>query len=240
MLRDLGSRDYKFISIVQEIRNALLEIANVKKGEYEAIIMQGSGTFGVEATVGSTVPPNGKALVIVNGAYGKRIKQIADVLKIDAVSLVYHENQSPDLEEIELTLKNDEKITNVWVVHCETTTGIINPITEIGEIVKRYGRKYNVDAMSSFGAMPIDLKLNNIDFLVTSANKCLESVPGCSLVLAKKESLLETEGYARSLSLDLYDQWKGLETTGQFRFTPPIQILLALGKAIEELKNEGE
>jgi len=132
-------------------------------------------------------------------------------------------------------LKNDSAITNVWAVHCETTTGIVNPIKEIGVIVKKYNRKYHVDAMSSFGAVPIDVIENNIDYLVTSANKCLEGVPGCSIVIAEKQSLLETNGFARSLSLDLFDQWKGLETSGQFRFTPPIQVLLALNTAIEEL-----
>lgn len=239
MLKDLGSRDNKFINLVAEIRNSLLEIANVQKGEYEAIIMQGSGTFGIEATIGSTVKPDGRMLVIINGAYGKRIKQIAQILKIDVVHLEYPENQIPVLAEIEEALINDKSISNVWVVHCETTTGIVNPVTEIGEIVARYGCKYHVDAMSSFGAMPIDLKLSNIDFLVTSTNKCLEGVPGCSLIIAKRESLISTEGYARSLSLDLFSQWNGLEANGQFRFTPPIQVVLALSKAIEELKNEG-
>jgi len=239
MLKDLGSRDYEFIEIVKNIRTHLLNIAGVKKNEYEAIIMQGSGTFGLESVVGSTIPPDGKFLVIINGAYGRRIAQMARILKIETKVLEYPENALPDLEEIEKTVKEDEGITNVCVVHCETTTGIINPIKEIGEITSRYGRKFFVDAMTTFGAVPIDFNACHIDYLVTSANKCLEGVPGCSLIIAKSSSLAATEGYARSLSMDILAQLKGLEKDGQFRFTPPIQVLMALGQALDELEEEG-
>jgi 2-aminoethylphosphonate-pyruvate transaminase len=239
MLRDLGSRDYEFISIIKNIRTHLLNIAGVSKNEYEAIIMQGSGTFGLEAVVGSTIPPGGKFLVIVNGAYGRRIAQMARIMKIETKVLEYPENSVPDLEEIQNTLRKEKDITNVCVVHCETTTGIINPIKEIGEIVNAHGRKFFVDAMTTFGAVPIDFKACHIDYLVTSANKCVESVPGCSLIIAKTSSLYETEGYARSLSLDILSQLKGLETDGQFRFTPPIQVIIALGQALDELEAEG-
>jgi 2-aminoethylphosphonate-pyruvate transaminase len=239
MLRDLGSRDYEFIEIVRNIRTHLLNIAGVNKSEYEAIIMQGSGTYGLESVVASTIPPDGKFLVIINGAYGRRIAQMARIMKIETKALEYPENVLPDLEEIEKTLKEDKGITNVCVVHCETTTGIINPIKEIGEIVNSHGRKFFVDAMTTFGAMKIDFKSTHIDYLVTSANKCLEGVPGCSLIIAKTSSLLSTEGYARSLSMDVLAQLKGLESDGQFRFTPPIQVLMALSQALDELEEEG-
>jgi 2-aminoethylphosphonate-pyruvate transaminase len=239
MLRDLGSRDYEFIEIVKNIRAHLLKIAGVNKSEYEAIIMQGSGTYGLESVVASTIPPDGKFLVIINGAYGRRIAQMSRILKIDTKILEYPENALPDLEEIDKALKADRGITNVSVVHCETTTGIINPIKEIGEIVYSHGRKFFVDAMTTFGAVPIDFKACHIDYLVTSANKCLEGVPGCSLIIAKVSSLTAAEGCARSLSLDILSQLKGLETDGQFRFTPPIQVLMALGQALDELEEEG-
>lgn len=239
MLRDLGSRDIEFISIVQDIRNKLVKLGQAGPDEYTTVLMQGSGTFGLEAVISSTMPPDGKLLVIINGAYGKRLARIASVLKIETVTLEYPENTTPDPNEIEDTLKTDGKITNVTVVHCETTTGIINPIMEIGRIVSKSGAKYFVDAMSSFGAIPINLAECGIDYLVSSANKCIEGVPGFSFILCKLSSLTETDGYARSLSFNLLDQYQGFEKNGQFRFTPPTHALVAFHRALEELDAEG-
>jgi len=239
MLRDLGSRDTEFVEIVEQIRRSLLRLGEVEDQGYEAIIMQGSGTYSVEAILSSVTPPYGKWLVINNGAYCQRIIKIAEILKISVIGLDYPEDQLPDLQEIDSILTNDSSITHVAAVHCETTSGIINPIKEIGSIVKKHNRKYFVDAMSSFGALPINLAEFGIDYLVSSANKCIEGVPGFAFVLIKRDELLESEGYARSLSLNLLEQWKELEASGQFRFTPPIQILLAFAQALKELDNEG-
>ena len=239
MLRDLGSRDFEFIGLVKEIRQKLVEVGQADQSEYTTVIVQGSGTFGLEAVVSSTVPPDGKLLVLINGAYGKRIAKIASILKIDTVKLDYPENTTPNLQEIEDTLQADGQITNVSVVHCETTTGIVNPIEEIGSIVAKYGARYFVDAMSSFGAVPLNLAKCNIDYLVSSANKCIEGVPGFSFVLCKLSSLEQTAGYTRSLSLDLLDQYRGLERNGQFRFTPPTHALVAFRQALAELEAEG-
>lgn len=239
MLRDLGSRDYEFITLVKEIRARLLAVGGVAAPAYEAIIMQGSGTFGIEAVVSSTVAPDGKLLVIVNGAYGRRIVQMAQVLKIATRVLETPENQKPRLTDIEQALQDDPAITHVVMVHCETTTGIVNPAAAVGALAQRYGKLYFLDAMSSFGAIPLDLEACHIDYLVSSANKCIEGVPGFSFVLARRNALLATEGYARSLSLDLLAQWKGLEQNGQFRFTPPTHSLLAFQQALLELEDEG-
>jgi len=239
MMRDLGSRDSEFIGLVKDIRLKLVELGQADPDEYTAVLMQGSGTFGLEAVVSSTVPPDGKLLVIINRAYGKRIAKIASVLKIDTVTLEYPENTTPDLEEIDDTLKAEQEITNVSVVHCETTTGIINPIREIGKFVAKSGAKYFVDAMSSFGAVPVNLAECNIDYLVSSANKCIEGVPGFSFILCKLSSLKETAGYARSLSFDLLAQYQGFEKNGQFRFTPPTHALAAFRRALAELEIEG-
>lgn len=239
MLRDLGSRDFEFIQLVRHIRQQLLALGEVADQGYEAIIMQGSGTFGIEAVLSTVTPPEGKWLVIINGAYGKRINYIANVLKINTVSLTYPENQPPKLSDVEATLATDETITHVALVHCETSTGLINPVTEVGKIVKKFGLSYFVDAMSSFGAIPLNLAESEIDYLVSSANKCIEGVPGFSFVLARREALLATEGYARSVCLDLLAQLKGLEANGQFRFTPPTHTLLAFAQALEELQAEG-
>lgn len=239
MLRDLGSRDYEFINIVADIRQRLLEIGGVAGDGYEAIIMQGSGTYCLESVVSSTIPPGGNLLVIINGAYGRRIAQIAKVHDIEVVPLSYAENQAPDLAEIHLTLSTNKNITSVAVVHCETTTGMINPIKEIGEIVKQFEVDYFVDAMSSFGAIPINLAECGIDYLVTSANKCIEGVPGFGIILAKRDSLEKTEGYAQTFSLDLLAQLRRLENDGQFRFTPPTHTLIAFHQALLELQAEG-
>lgn len=239
MLRDLGSRDFEFIEIVRDIRRRLLDVGNVSDKDYEAMPLQGSGTFGLEAVLASTVPPDGEILVAINGAYGRRIAKIASVLKIPVHTLVYAENTYPELPAIDAALQENERISHVAAVHCETTSGIINPIREIGELVRKRNVVYFVDAMSSFGAVPIDLAECCIDYLVSSANKCIEGVPGFCFVLARRDTLLSTEGYARSLSFDLLVQWKGLESNGQFRFTPPTHSLLAFHQALLELEQEG-
>ena len=239
MLQDVGSRDFDFIDLVKEIRSRLLEIGGVGDDGYEAIIMQGSGTFTLEAVVSSSVPPVGKLLVIINGAYGRRIAQIAKIHNIQTTTLEFPENRLPDLVQIEKALETDAAITNVAVIHCETTTGLMNPVQDIGRIVQGFSRRLFVDAMSSFGAVPIDLAEWGIDYLVSSANKCIEGVPGFGFALVRRDALMQTEGNARSLSLDLLSQWKGLEQNGQFRFTPPTHALLAFRQALLELEAEG-
>jgi len=239
MLRDLGSRDYEFIGVIKDIRQQLVEIAGGSPKEFTAIPLQGSGTYGLEAVVSSTIPPDGKLLVIINGAYGKRIVKISRILKIETTALEFPENSKPDLKKIEAALKADSKISQVAVVHCETTTGIMNPIKEIGELVSKHGAKYFVDAMSSFGAVPIDVADCRIDYLVSSANKCVEGVPGFTFAIANLASLKATRGFARSLTLDLLDQYEGFEKNGQFRFTPPTHAMIAFRQALAELQAEG-
>ena len=239
MLSDVGSRDTGFIEMVRDIRRQLVALAGVSEATHTAVLMQGSGTFGLESVLSSTVPPDGKLLAIVNGAYGRRIVKIAEVLGIATAVMEIPENETPVLADVDTRLGEDDSITHVCVAHCETTTGIINPVSEIGEIVRRHGRSYFVDAMSSFGAVPLQVDEANIDFLVSSANKCIEGVPGFSFVIARTEALTATRGYARSLSLDLLAQYEGLENGGQFRFTPPTHVLRAFHQALAELDEEG-
>ena len=238
-LRDLGSRDYEFIDIVADVRKRLLEIGGVAENDYSAIIMQGSGTFSLESVISSTIPRDGKLLVIINGAYGRRIAHIAKVYHVETVPLTFPENCKPDLEEIEAALTADELISSVAVIHCETTTGLINPIREIGEIVNHFDVDYFVDAMSSFGGIPFNVAECGIDYLVTSANKCIEGIPGFGIILAKRDALMRTEGYARTFSLDLLAQLLHLEKDGQFRFTPPTHSIIAFHQALLELEEEG-
>ena len=240
LLRDLGSRDIEFIETVSRIRQALLALAGVSPDTgYEAVLMQGSGTFGLESVIGSTVPPDGKLLVIINGAYGDRIARIARVLRIDTATLEYAPNALPLPTDVDRMLARDPAITDVAVVHCETTTGIINPIEDIGQVVKRREKVYFVDSMSAFGAVLFDFEKCGIDFLVSSANKCIEGIPGFSFAICRRDSLVATKGRARSLSLDLLAQWQGLEANGQFRFTPPTHVILAFEQALCELQSEG-
>jgi len=238
MLRDLGSRDTEFIEVIKDVRQRLVRLG-ANSDEYTAVLIQGSGTYGIESTLSSVIPPDGKLLILINGAYGHRMLKIAGIHRIHCESLIFTENTQPDVSALESALKNDPAISHVAVVHCETTTGIINPIDVYGEIVKGYHCTYIVDAMSSFGAYPVDLKACGIDYLISSSNKCIEGVPGFSFVLARTESLIAARGFARTLSLDLFAQWEGLEGDGQFRFTPPTHAILAFRQALLELGLEG-
>jgi len=243
MLRDVGSRDDEFVAVIKDIRHRLVRLANVDEteegGGYTAVLMQGSGTFGIESVISSTVAPEGKLLVIVNGAYGQRMARIAATLGIRTVKLCCPEDEAPDVELVEQTLAGDPDITDVAVVHCETTSGILNPIRQIGWRAKQHGCNTIVDAMSSFGGVPIDARQCSIDYLVSSSNKCVESVPGFSFVIARKTALEKCQLLSRSLSLDLYAQWREFESSGQFRFTPPTHALLAFHRALLELEEEG-
>ena len=240
MLRDLGSRDVEFIGAVRELREELLRVAGVsQQAGYEAILMQGSGTFSVEAVIASAMPPEGKLLAVVNGSYGDRIVKIGQVYGIKTVVQKYRENELPCVEAVDKSLAEDPEIKMVVVVHCETTSGIINPIEAIGEVVSQHRRCYFVDSMSAFGAVPLDFEAAKIDFLVSSANKCIEGVPGFGFCLCRREALTETRGWSRTLSLDLLAQWEGLEKNGQFRFTPPTHTILAFRQALRELDQEG-
>ncbi|HXY25941.1 MAG TPA: 2-aminoethylphosphonate--pyruvate transaminase [Candidatus Acidoferrum sp.] len=239
MMRDLGSRDGEFIEVVRNIRRRLLQIGGVENRGYEAILMQGSGTFAIESVISSVIPRDGKLLVLINGAYGRRMAQIAKTLAIKTETVVVPESLPIDVCQAEAMLVRDPGITHVGVIHCETTTGMLNAVEALGKVVRRLGRVFVVDAMSSFGGMPLPVADWSIDFLISSANKCIQGVPGFGFVLARRDLLMESEGRTRSVSLDLISQWKGLEADGQFRFTPPTHALLAFWQALEELQAEG-
>ena len=229
--------DYKVIT--QKIRKDLLELANAPEEDYTVILMQGSGTFGVESVITSSVGTDEKILICENGAYGKRMKDIANHARIDAV--VYSEpfNKIPCAKKVEEILNEDKEITHVSMVHCETTSGILNDIESVAKVVKEHGKTFIVDAMSSFGGVVIDMEKLGADFMISSSNKCIQGVPGFSFIIAKKEALKKCEGKARSLSLDLYDQFKTMDIDGKWRFTSPTHVVLAFAQAIKELQEEG-
>ena len=240
MLHDAGSWHFEFNDLVASIRGRLLSIAGVSREQgWEAILLQGSGTYGVEAVFQTAVPRSGKVAVLVNGAYGNRMAQMLGQAAIDHVVLRTSEDKPVAAEALAARLFTDPAITHVAMVHCETTTGILNPIEEVGQVARSHHKTFIVDAMSSFGAVPIDLIKCGIDFLVSSPNKCLEGVPGFCFVLCQRQKLLSCEGNARSLSLDLLDQFKGFERNGQFRYTPPTHAILAFQQALNEFDSEG-
>lgn len=240
MLNDAGSWHFEFNTIVASVRERLLRLAGLShETGWEVVLMQGSGTFGVEAVFQSCIPPNGKIVAFANGAYGDRIGQMLRHARIEHVLLRTAEDTPAKPEELEKVLTSDPTVTHVALVHCETTTGILNPVEEVGRLARKHGKVFIVDAMSSFAGMPIDFERCSIDFLISSANKCVEGVPGFSFIFARRALLLASEGWARSLSLDLLGQLKGFEKNGQFRYTPPTHTILAFDQALRELEAEG-
>ena len=238
MLADWGSRDVEFRQLVADIRNGLLNLAGCDES-YECVIMQGSGTFAIEAALGAFCPMGEvKTLVVANGAYGDRAAKILEKIGRPVVKIDKGDSAAPSAEEIAAALDADPAITHVWVIHCETTSGIVNPISDIARDVKARRKVFMVDAMSSFGALALDMN-DGIDVMVSSSNKCIEGVPGFSYVLVKRDMLEMSRGRSHSVVLDLYEQWKGLEANGQFRFTPPTHALAAFHEAMKEHAAEG-
>ncbi len=239
MLQDWCTWDSDYNAIVQEIRKKLVRLATDMDG-YTAVLMQGSGTFCVEATLGTTVPRDGRLLILTNGAYGDRMVRIAERLAMSVDFLDSGEVNPPDLHRLEGKLSASPSITHVAVVHCETTTGMLNPVNDIGALVKAHGLTYIVDAMSSFGGIPLDMAHAGADYLISSANKCIQGVPGFGFVIADRLKLESTKGQARSLCLDLHDQWEVMERqNGKWRFTSPTHVVKAFAQALIELEEEG-
>lgn len=238
MLRDWGSRDAAFIALNRRIRERLLALAQAADS-HVCVPVQGSGTFAVEATIGTLVPGDGRLLVLVNGAYGRRMVRIAEVIGLAVTSLSWPEDEAVDAQALDQALAADPAISHVAVVHCETTSGILNPLQDVADVCARHRRSLLIDAMSSFGALPIDARQTPFAAVMASANKCLEGVPGVGFALIRREALEAAKNNAPSLSLDLYDQWQGLEANGQWRFTPPTHVLAAFDQALDEHAEEG-
>ena len=239
MLRDWCTWDDDYNAIVQQIRHTLTTLAASRSG-YTTVLMQGSGTFCVEACLTTAIPRDGKLLILANGTYGRRIARIARCQGIHHLMLDSGDTSPPDMDLLAATLEKDSTITHVAVVHCETTTGMLNPIKEIGDLVARFNRVYVVDAMSSFGGVPLNMADIRADYLISSANKCIQGVPGFGFVIARQELLARTQGNARSLSLDLFDQWRTMESgNGKWRFTSPTHVVRAFAAALAELEEEG-
>jgi 2-aminoethylphosphonate-pyruvate transaminase len=238
MLSDWGSWDSAFNALTASVCRDLVGIVG-GQDSHVCVPMQGSGTFSVEAALGTLVPKGGKVLVPDNGAYCKRIVKILAYLGRDAIVLEHGEQEPASPARIDAALAADPAITHVAQVHCETGTGILNPLQEIAAIVAQRGRRLVVDAMSSYGALPIDARKVPFDALVAASGKCLEGVPGMGFVILRRTALEAATGNSPSLSLDLLDQWQYMQKTGQWRYTPPTHVVAALRAAIDQYLQQG-
>ena len=239
MLKDWGSWDADFRAMTRSMREQLLAIAGDTKGEFTCVPMQGSGSFSVEAMLGTFVPKDGKALVLANGAYGLRAAETMRYLGRAYTLIDKGDYMPPRGDEVAAALDADPSITHVVAIHCETSSGILNPVAEISEAVYSRGRKLLIDSMSAFGALPLDVNQIRYEAMVSSANKCIEGVPGFGFVIARKTELEAAKDNSHSLALDLHAQWAYMEKTGQWRYTPPTHVVAAFLEALRLHDQEG-
>ncbi|NKB26027.1 MAG: 2-aminoethylphosphonate--pyruvate transaminase [Rhodobacteraceae bacterium] len=239
MLRDWGSWDADFRAMTAAMRSQLLAMIGPEADAFDCVPMQGSGTFAVESMLGSLLPKDSKTLVLVNGAYGQRIVKTVQYLGRAHVVIDKGDYMPPRGAEVSAALAADPAISHVVLVHCETSSGILNPVSEIAEAVKSAGRSILIDSMSAFGALELQAHEIPYDAIVSSANKCIEGVPGFGFIIARKTMLEAAAGNATSLSLDLHDQWVAMNKTGQWRFTPPTHVVAAFMEALTQHRAEG-
>ena len=230
---DICHREKEFTNLISELRSDLLKVAGAGD-DYTTVLFSASGTGAIEACVSSVIPKGKKLAVINNGSYGQRILDIAERFNIETVELAFSYDQSIDLDKVDAALALDPQIYALAMVHHETSSGILNPLQGMGELVRRHGRQFIVDAMSSLGGCEIDVYEDRIDYLIASSNKCLHGMPGLSFVISRKEPLFSSEGSARSYYFDLHAQYRSLEKSGEFGFTPPVQVAYAFKQALRE------
>ncbi|RMQ85483.1 hypothetical protein ALP97_03263 [Pseudomonas salomonii] len=238
MMVDWGSWDDRFNQLTASVCTQLLAILHATDSHH-CVPLQGSGTFAVEAAIGTLVPRNGKVLVLINGAYGKRLAKICEVLGRDFSTFETAEDEPTTAADVDRLLHADPAITHVALIHCETSTGILNPLPDIAQVVKQHDKRLIIDAMSSFGALAIDAREVPFDALIAASGKCLEGVPGMGFVFADKQALAGAQGNCHSLAMDLFDQHSYMAKTGQWRFTPPTHVVAALHEALLQYQEEG-
>jgi 2-aminoethylphosphonate-pyruvate transaminase len=238
MLKDWGSWDADFIALTAGLRTRLLDIV-AGHDTHVLVPLQGSGTFSVEAAVATLVPKNGHVFVPDNGAYCKRAAKLTQMMGRKATVMPFAEDVPVSAAALDERLKADPSVTHVLLVHCETGTGVENPLAEIASVCERHGKGLIVDAMSSFGALPIDARRIRFDALVAASGKCLEGVPGMGFVFIRQAALDACAGNSQSLAMDLHDQHVYMHKTGQWRFTPPTHVVAALSEAVTQFVEEG-
>lgn len=238
MLRDWGSWDAEFNAVTARVRQSLLKIIH-GESTHVVVPLQGSGTFSVEAAVATIVPRDGHVLVLDNGAYCKRAAKLATLMGRRCTTMPFEDSQPVSPEALDAKLAEDGSITHVVLIHCETGAGVLNPLQHVADVCARRGKGLIVDAMSSFAALPIDAREVKFDALIAASGKCLEGVPGMGFVFIRKAVLDGCAGRSQSLAMDLHDQYVYMEKTGQWRFTPPTHVVVALAEAIAQFEQEG-
>jgi len=238
MLKDWGSWDADFNAVTANVRSRLLDIVH-GQDSHVVVPLQGSGTFSVEAAVATVVPRDGHVLVPDNGAYCKRAAKLSQMMGRKATLMPVPEDRPVDAAAVEAQLQADPRITHVILIHCETGTGVENPLAAVAAVCERHGKGLIVDAMSSFAALPIDARSTRFDALIAASGKCLEGVPGMGFVFIRKAILDACAGNSQSLAMDLHDQHVYMGKTGQWRFTPPTHVVVALSEAIAQFVEEG-
>lgn len=239
MLGDYGAQAEEFRSIVGEVRRELKRLAGCDE-THECVLISGPGAYAIEAALGSFAPAKRKkTLIVVSGQAGEQAASILQALDRPFARLDKGYSDAPTGDDIAAALDADPDITHVWIAQCEAASGLVSSIEEVGKAVKTRGKVFMVDAMHSFGALPLDMVRDQIDVLVSTSGVCLEGVPGFSFVFAKRDLLIGAEGKSHSMVLDLQTQWKEQESTNQFRFTPPTHAVIAFRQALRELESEG-
>ena len=238
MLRDWGSWDADFVAMTAELRRQLVAVLH-GEDSHVVVPLQGSGTFSVEAAVATLVPRDGHLLVLDNGAYCKRLGKVATLMGRRTSIMSHAEDEAVSADALDAKLRADPSITHVGFIHCETGTGVLNPLQAVSDVCKRHGKGLIIDAMSSFAALPIDAREVTFDALVAASGKCLEGVPGMGFVFIRGAVLARCENNSHSLAMDLFDQHAYMERTGQWRFTPPTHVVAALHEALKQFVEEG-
>lgn len=238
MMVDRPSGDTEFQADVVLARKYLVDLVN-GQGAYTAIPVPGSATYANEAAIATLVPEGGKLLIHSNGVYGDRLIEICAATGTPHAVIRTPPFTPATAEAFEAAIAADKAITHVFVVHCETSTGVINPLEPVAEICRRHSIGLLIDAVASFGAMPIDAKALRFDAVMLSSNKCMQGVPGVGWAVVRTTVLEAARGHRRSLTLDLWDQNQHLDRTGAFRFTPPTQVVAAFAQACREHAAEG-
>lgn len=240
VVSDICPREKDFIKLTNNLRKDLLKIVNKNNNDYTSVLFGGSGTAAMEATISSVVDRESSLLIIINGAYGKRMESIAKLHSIDYVTIEYKWGKSINFEEVERAIINNSRIRYIAMVHHETTTGILNDIQKFSNIGRKYNKKLIIDTISSFAGIEINLKKTPIDYLMSTSNKCIQGMAGISFVIFKKDEIPHLEKIKpRSYYLSLYDEYMNVKSSGESRFTPPVQVAYALRSAIDEFFNEG-
>jgi len=233
MLRDWGSWDASFNAVTAGVRRKLLDVVHAD-ATHVVVPMQGSGTFSVEAAINTLVPRDGHVLVLINGAYGQRMAKLTQMMGRKVSTFVTAEDVPTTPADVERLLAADASVTHVGLIHCETSTGILNPLKGIADVVAKHGKRLIVDAMSSFGALPIDAREVSFDAVIAASGKCIEGPPGMGFVIARRSALEAAAGNSTSLALDLHDQWVYMEKTTQWRYTPPTHVVVAFDAALDQ------